>query len=157
MNLQYNAKNELFLPKQIQKSRANSNSILRENIKTFMELNEPTERIFNLDERLVRFAGESIFFVRKLAKAYELEYYKNQLIRSSGSASLNYGESQGTITDKDYVFKLSLVVKELKESRNSLRVLNYIKEGEEKERNWLLAEVEELIAITSRMMLNKLK
>ena len=157
MNLQYNAKNELFLPKQIQKSRASSNSILRENIKTFMELNEPTERIFNLDERLVRFAGESIFFVRKLAKAYELEYYKNQLIRSSGSASLNYGESQGTITDKDYVFKLSLVVKELKESRNSLRVLNYIKEGEEKERNWLLAEVEELIAITSRMMLNKLK
>ena len=155
--MQYNAKNELFLPKQIQKSRASSNSILRENIKTFMELNEPTERIFNLDERLVRFAGESIFFVRKLAKAYELEYYKNQLIRSSGSASLNYGESQGTITDKDYVFKLSLVVKELKESRNSLRVLNYIKEGEEKERNWLLAEVEELIAITSRMMLNKLK
>lgn len=122
-----------------------------------MELSEPTERIFNLDERLVRFAGESIFFVRKLAKAYELEYYKNQLIRSSGSASLNYGESQGTITDKDYVFKLSLVVKELKESRNSLRVLDYIKEGEEKERNWLLSEVEELIAITSRMMLNKLK
>lgn len=157
MNLQYNAKNELFLPKQIQKSRASSNSILKENIKTFMELNEPTERIFNLDERLVRFAGESIFFVRKLAKAYELEYYKNQLIRSSGSASLNYGESQGTITDKDYVFKLSLVVKELKESRNSLRVLNYIKEGEENERNWLLTEVEELIAITSRMMLNKLK
>ena len=157
MNLQYNAKNELFLPKQIQKSRASSNSILRENIKTFMELNEPTERIFNLDERLVRFAGESIFFVRKLAKAYELEYYKNQLIRSSGSASLNYGESQGTITDNDYVFKLSLVVKELKESRNSLRVLNYIKEGEENERNWLLSEVEELIAITSRMMLNKLK
>ena len=157
MNLQYNAKNELFLPKQIQKSRASSNSILRENIKTFMELNEPTERIFNLDERLVRFAGESIFFVRKLAKSYELEYYKNQLIRSSGSASLNYGESQGTITDKDYVFKLSLVVKELKESRNSLRVLNYIKEGEENERNWLLSEVEELIAITSRMMLNKLK
>ena len=155
--MQYNAKNELFLPKQIQKTRASSNSILRENIKTFMELNEPTERIFNLDERLVRFAGESIFFVRKLAKAYELEYYKNQLIRSSGSTSLNYGESQGTITDKDYVFKLSLVVKELKESRNSLRVLNYIKEGEENERNWLLSEVEELIAITSRMMLNKLK
>jgi four helix bundle protein len=154
--LQYNAKNELFLPKQIQKSSARSKINLKFKF-LIMELNEPSERIFNLDERLVRFAGESIFFVRKLAKAYELEYYKNQLIRSSGSASLNYGESQGTITDKDYVFKLSLVVKELKESRNSLRVLNYIKEGEEKERNWLLNEVEELIAITSRMMLNKMK
>jgi len=142
---------------QVQNQIQKSSLILNSLIKKIMELNEPTERIFNLDERLVRFAGESIFFVRKLAKAYELEYYKNQLIRSSGSASLNYGESQGTITDKDYVFKLSLVVKELKESRNSLRVLNYIKEGEEKERNWLLTEVEELIAITSRMMLNKLK
>lgn len=120
-----------------------------------MELNEPSEKIYNLDERLVRFAGESIFFVRKLNKAYELEYYKNQLIRSSGSSSLNYGEAQGSITDKDYVFKLSIVVKELKESRNSLRILNYINEGIGKDRDWLLKEVEELIAITSKMIINK--
>jgi four helix bundle protein len=122
-----------------------------------MEVNEPTEKIFNLDERLVRFAGETIFFVRKLNKTFELEYYKNQLIRSSGSSSLNYGESQGSITDKDYVFKLSLVVKELKESRNSIRVLEYIKEGNETERKWLLNEIEELIAITYKMILNKSK
>lgn len=51
------------------------------------------------------------------------------------SLSLNYGESQGTISDKDYVFKLSIVVKELKESRNSLRILAYIDEGDEKDRN----------------------
>lgn len=122
-----------------------------------MEVNEPTDKIYNLDERLVRFAGESILFVRKLNKTFELEYYKNQLIRSSGSSSLNYGESQGTITDKDYVFKLSLVVKELKESRNSLRILQYIKEGNEIERTWLLNEIEELIAITSKIIINKTK
>ena len=120
-----------------------------------MELNEPTERIFNLDERLVRFAGESIFFVRKLAKAYELEYYKNQLIRSSGSAALNFGEAQGTLTDKDFIFKLTLVVKELKESRNSLKILEYINEGNEKNRTFLLNETEELIAISSKMIINK--
>lgn len=122
-----------------------------------IEVNEPTDKIYNLDERLVRFAGESILFVRKLNKTFELEYYKNQLIRSSGSSSLNYGESQGTITDKDYVFKLSLVVKELKESRNSLRILQYIKEGNEIERTWLLNEIEELIAITSKIIINKTK
>jgi four helix bundle protein len=122
-----------------------------------IEVNEPTDKIYNLDERLVRFAGESILFVRKLNKTFELEYYKNQLIRSSGSSSLNYGESQGTITDKDYVFKLSLVVKELKESRNSLRILEYIKEGNEIERTWLLNEIEELIAITSKIIINKTK
>lgn len=121
-----------------------------------MEVNEPnSEKIFNFEDRLVRFAGECILFVRKLEKTYELEYYKNQLVRSSGSSSLNYGEAQGTITDKDFVFKVSLVVKELKESRNSIKIIEYINAGDGNERKWLLTEVEELIAISSKMILNK--
>jgi four helix bundle protein len=112
-------------------------------------------KIFNFEDRLVRFAGECIFFTRDLDKSFENEYYKNQLIRSSGSSSLNFGEAQGTITDKDFIFKLTLVVKEWKESRNSLKILNYIKEGNEVIRNLLLIEVEELIAIASKMIINK--
>ena len=114
-----------------------------------------SEKIFNFEDRLVRFAGECIFFTRDLNKSYENEYYKNQLIRSSGSSSLNFGEAQGTITDKDFIFKLTLVVKELKESRNSLKILIYIKEGNEVNLNLLLLEVEELIAIASKMIINK--
>jgi four helix bundle protein len=114
-----------------------------------------TEKIFNFEDRLVRFAGECIFFTRNLNKSFENEYYKNQLIRSSGSSSLNFGEAQGTISDKDFIFKLTLVVKELKESRNSLKILNYIKEGDENTRILLLKEVEELIAISSKMIINK--
>lgn len=114
-----------------------------------------SDKIFNFEDRLVRFAGECIFFTRNLNKSYENEYYKNQLIRSSGSSSFNFGEAQGTITDKDFIFKLTLVVKELKESRNSLKILNYIKEGNDFTRNLLLMEVEELIAISSKMIINK--
>lgn len=114
-----------------------------------------SEKIFNFEDRLVRFAGECIFFTRNLSKSFENEYYKNQLIRSSGSSSLNFGEAQGTISDKDFIFKLTLVVKELKESRNSLKILNYIKEGNEVARDSLLIEVEELIAIASKMIINK--
>ena len=121
-----------------------------------MQVNEPNfDKIYNFEDRLVRFAGESIFFVRKLEKTFELDYYKNQLIRSSGSAALNYGEAQGTITSKDFIFKVSLSVKELKESRNSLKVIDYIKAGNLEERKWLLTEVEELIAIASKMINNK--
>lgn len=121
-----------------------------------MDVSEPNfDKIYNFEDRLVRFAGESIFFVRKLEKSYEIEYYKNQLIRSSGSSSLNYGEAQGTITSKDFIFKVSLSVKELKESRNSLKVLDYIKAGDSEEIKWLLTEVEELIAIASKMISNK--
>ncbi|CAN1520508.1 TIGR02436, four helix bundle protein [Flavobacteriaceae bacterium] len=121
-----------------------------------MEVNESHfEKIFNFEDRLVRFAGECILFVRKLEKSYEVDYYKNQLIRSSGSSSLNYGEAQETITGKDFIFKVSLFVKELKESRNTLKVLEYIKTGDLEERKWLLTEVEELIAIASKMINNK--
>lgn len=68
---------------------------------------------------------------------------------------LNFGEAQGTITDKDSIFRVSLVVKELKESRNSLKILDYIKEGDSEKRNKLLIEVEQLIAISSKMIINK--
>ena len=121
-----------------------------------MEVNEANfDKIYNFEDRLVRFAGECIFFVRKLEKSFEVEYYKKQLIGSSGSSSLNYGEAQGTITNKDFIFKVSLSVKERKESRNSLKVLDYIKAGNTEERKWLLTEVEELIAIASKMINNK--
>ena len=113
------------------------------------------EKIFNLEDRLVRFAGECILFSRNLNKSFENEYYKNQLIRSSGSSSLNFGEAQGTITNKDFIFKVSLVVKELKESKNSLKILNYINEGDKNIRTFILNETEELIAITSKMIINK--
>jgi hypothetical protein len=36
-----------------------------------------------------------------------------------------------------------------------LKILDYIKEGDEEKRNLLLIEVEELIAISSKMIINK--
>jgi hypothetical protein len=48
-----------------------------------------------------------------------------------------------------------LVVKELKESGNSLKIVDYIKEGDNDKRNKLLTEVEQLIAISSKMIINK--
>lgn len=115
------------------------------------------EQIFKFDDRLIRFAGESIFYTRTLNKTYEEDYYKGQLIRSSGSTALNYGEAQGTITDKDFIFKCGLVLKELKESEKNLKVLAYIKAGDENRRTWLLNEILELIKIMNTMILNKRK
>jgi hypothetical protein len=47
-----------------------------------MEVNEPN-LIKSTILKLVRFAGECIFFVRKLEKSYEIDCHANQLIRSS--------------------------------------------------------------------------
>lgn len=38
-----------------------------------MKVNEPNfDKIYNFEDRLVRFAGECIFFVRKLEQSYEI-------------------------------------------------------------------------------------
>jgi len=113
------------------------------------------EKIYKYDERLIRFAGESVFFSKKMGNEFELIYYKKQLIRSSGSAALNYGEAQGTVTSKDFVHKTSVSVKELKESRATLKIIRYINEGDSVKREWLINEAEELIAIGSKMINNK--
>jgi len=113
---------------------------------------EKFQKIYDYEDRLVRFAGESAIFAEKLPNTYTANYYKNQLIRSSGSPVLNYGEAQATITDKDFIHKMSIVVKELKESRGCLKVLTYLKLGLDKDREILLAECEELIAIGFTMI-----
>lgn len=113
------------------------------------------ENIYDFEDRLVRLAGEMIFFVRRLNSSYEMDYYKHQLIRSSGSAALNYGEAQATVTKRDFIHKISLVSKELKESKTAIKILKYINEGEIEKRDWLLSEISETIKISSKMILNK--
>ena len=109
----------------------------------------------DLEERVIDFTVFIIDIVEHIKKTYAGNYYGNQLIRSSGGASLNFGEAQGIITNKDFIFKVGLAVKELKESRNSLKIINYINEGDEIKRALLLKEVEELVAIASKMIINK--
>ncbi len=113
------------------------------------------EKLYDYEDRLVRFAGEVVFFSGTIPQNYEGKYYSNQLVRSSGSGALNYGEAQGTVTNKDFVNKMSLVVKELKESRCTLKILRYTGVGLEEKGEWLLAECEELIAIGAKMINNK--
>ncbi len=113
------------------------------------------EKLYNLEERLVRFAGEVINFCNSLPKSQSGLYYSDQIMRSSGSAALNYGEAQGANTSKDFIHKMSIVLKELKETRVSLKILNYVNQGEEEKRNWLLKEVNELVPISAKMILNK--
>jgi len=122
-----------------------------------MKIDIMEERIFDLEDRLVRFAGEMVFYVKTLPSTDVGKHYANQVMRSSGSSALNYGEAQGTTTEKDFVHKMSLVLKELKESQVILKILEYVKIGDEEKRDKLLKESKELAAISAKMILNKKK
>jgi len=108
-----------------------------------------------MEDRLVQFAGEIILFCSKLPNNNPGRYYSDQMIRSSGSSALNYGEAQGTVTDKDFINKMSIVLKELKETKVSLKILDYVKFGDESKRKSLLQESKELASISATMILNK--
>lgn len=113
------------------------------------------EKPYKLEDRLVRFAGESLLFCETLSTKPAGRYYGDQILRSSGSAALNYGEAQGANTDRDFIHKMSLVLKELKETRVALKILNYANVGDFKKRNLMLKESTELMAISAKMILNK--
>ncbi len=115
------------------------------------------QKLFNFEDRLVQFAGETIFFCKELPKDNIGKYYFDQMLRSTGSSALNFGEAQGTNTVKDFIHKMTTVLKELKETKVSLKVLGYISYGDEAKRNMLLEELGELTAIVSKMILNKKK
>ncbi len=112
-------------------------------------------RIFNFEDRLVEFAGKTIIFCKTLPQDTTGQYYSNQILRSSGSAALHYGEAQGTNTDADFIHKVANVLKELKETRVSLKILDFVAYGSSDQRGFLLNELVELSAISAKMILNK--
>ena len=110
---------------------------------------------FDLEDRFVGLAADIALLCKDLPSDFTGQYYGNQLLRSSGSAALNFGEAQGTTTPKDYRFKASLVLKELKESRVNLKILNKINYGPKQIKEYLLDEVEQLVRIISTIIKNK--
>ncbi|PCJ95275.1 MAG: four helix bundle protein [Flavobacteriaceae bacterium] len=109
----------------------------------------------NLEGRLVEFASSIVLFSKDLPTDMTGQYYGNQLLRSGGSAALNFGETQGTRTNKDYIYKASLSLKGLKESRVNLKILNKVNYGESSKRALILNETEQLIKIIATSIRNK--
>jgi four helix bundle protein len=76
-----------------------------------------------------------------------------QLIRSTTGAALNYGEAQGAESERDFIHKIGIVLKELKESRVNLKI--QLKAGLIKDIEKALsalAESEELVAIFAKSL-----
>ena len=81
----------------------------------------------DLEERVIDFAVFVIDNIEDVKKNYAGNYYGNQLIRSSGSPALNYGEARSAESHKDFVHKMGVCLKELRESHNCLRIINRAK------------------------------
>lgn len=81
-----------------------------------------SDKKFDLTERLEDFTASVILLYDKKPLSYAGDYLAKQLIRSSCSAALNYGEVLGAGTDKDKINKLRICLKELRESLRNLNI-----------------------------------
>jgi four helix bundle protein len=113
------------------------------------------DKKFDIEDRLVEFAASIVLFSHGLPTDLTGQYYGNQLLRSGGSSALNFGEAQGSNSSKDYINKTSITLKELKESRVNLKILDKVNYGNSTKRLELLDEVEQLIRIIATVIKNK--
>ena len=102
---------------------------------------------FDLTERLENFAAAIIILYDKKPLSYAGDYLAKQLIRSSCSSALNYGEVLGAGTDKDKINKLRICLKELRESLRNLNIQTKAKLISEESIRELKDENDQLIRI----------
>ena len=77
-----------------------------------------------LEKRLIDLAVMINTTCKTLDKSYLSYHLTTQILRSSSSAALNYGEAQVAESRKDFIHKISIVLKELKETSINLKLLN---------------------------------
>ena len=85
---------------------------------------------FDLEDRLIDFAVRIIEVVRSLPNTRIGNHIGRQLIRSGTSPAPNYGEAQGAESRSDFIHKVRICLKELRETKVWLMMiirLNLIK------------------------------
>ena len=105
---------------------------------------------FDLEDRFVEWTCRMIDVVEALPNTRAGNYIANQMIRSSHSPTFNYGEVQGAESRNDFVHKLGICLKELKETRTGLKII-IRKDMIKKEKLMsVYCETEELVAIIAK-------
>ncbi len=104
------------------------------------------EKKFDLEERLINFAAVIIDISEALPATFAGNHLGGQLLRSGTSPALHYGEAQAAESPADFIHKMKVCLKELRETHNCLRLIrkkSWIKSGLDAQ----VRESNELVAI----------
>jgi four helix bundle protein len=82
-----------------------------------------TNRIQDLEDRLIMFSVKTIAISKKMTHDQAGKHLSNQIVRSGTSPALNYGEAKSAESRKDFIHKLKIALKELRETRSALRII----------------------------------
>ncbi len=78
---------------------------------------------YDLEERLIDFSVEVMAITDKIPNSINGSTIARQLSRSGSSSALHYGEAQSAESRKDFIHKMCVVLKELRETQISLSLV----------------------------------
>jgi len=103
---------------------------------------------YNLEDRLLEFAANIIELTESLPNTRAGNHIAGQLLRSGTSSLSNHGEVEAAESRRDFLHKLRICLKELRETKRWLRLAHRVKNfGPRANLVICLNEVEELIRI----------
>jgi len=108
-------------------------------------------RIYDLEERTARFAEQVIDLMKQLPKNPINNRMIDQLVGSGGSIGANYCEANEAESRTDFIHKIGICKKEIKETRHWIRLLTYANATFKNEFKALSKETEELLLIFSKI------
>ncbi|MEO5712711.1 MAG: four helix bundle protein [Luteolibacter sp.] len=82
------------------------------------------EPVYDLEERLLDYGAAIISLTRKLNGDYAERHIGNQLLRSGTAPLSHHGEAQAAESPADFIHKLRIALKELRESERWLKLIN---------------------------------
>ena len=77
----------------------------------------------DIQERLVDFAVRIVKLCDNLLSSYVGRHFANQLLHSGTSPAAHYAEARGAESNKDFIHKLKICLKELNESYIWLQIM----------------------------------
>src|SRR6186713_2601803 len=101
---------------------------------------------FDLEERLIRFAVTILEVSENLPNSRGGMHLSGQIARSGTAPALLYGEAQSAESRRDFIHKMKIGLKELRESRITLTIIK-IKYLSNDSLDATLIETNELISI----------
>lgn len=103
---------------------------------------------YDLKERLLEYAASVVRLVESLPNTRAANHVGGQLLSSGTSPFFNHGEAQGAESGKDFVHKMRVCLKELRESERALLLINQVPLSDDAQTvSALLRETDELIKI----------
>ena len=102
---------------------------------------------YDLEDRTLTFAKRARAPVKKLPKTIANIEDGKQLVRVSGSVGSNYIEANESLSKKDFIMRIKICRKEVKESRYWLRLIDINDLEQENNREDLINEATELMNI----------